>query len=529
MRPCNFVRGVAVGLLAGVSWIGWAPQAHAQKALCPTAPVLSSGAAASDVRLLGGLCTNSGLVPNDESTGAFSGAALATQALTELSQTTTQETASNTQARIRDRREQEMQRCAEGFTRVDGACERIEPAPAAAVAEPSPVPVEEPAAKKSKKRVERAAVVSPRETGAAPRALRERVQPPAPAPLPVEPPVRFASWTQIYGDYEKRSAQGSTIITSNAFGNAVTDPLPLPVSVRTRTGTIGFLFGGDATFRGLFTPDDGLITGVIVGYLSSNLNVRTTSGPTGLATNSSPSDFFSSQSVFPLMGPGSSQVNANLAGLTTGGYATYFNGGFSADVLIKADVLTVDETFNEVLSFTNPAIFVPPPGAGAPLTGFFSNSGRFSLVNTTLAGNLNYRFIFNPNLWLEPMVGALYTHSAYGNGAADFGLDDADLVRVQGGARLGIPVWLNPHTLMTTTLTGLAYSDVLVSGGFVPGAAFLTSNLLAQADQGQVRGRGIAAVNFDYGNGVSSFIQGEARGGKGLFGAGGRAGVRIVW
>jgi hypothetical protein len=57
----------------------------------------------------------------------------------------------------------------------------------------------------------------------------------------------------------------------------------------------------------------------------------------------------------------------------------------------------------------------------------------------------------------------------------------------------------------------------------------LANNLLAQADQGQVRGRGILALNFDFGQGVSSFVQGEARGGKGLFGAGGKAGVRVQW
>ena len=36
-------------------------------------------------------------------------------------------------------------------------------------------------------------------------------------------------------------------------------------------------------------------------------------------------------------------------------------------------------------------------------------------------------------------------------------------------------------------------------------------------------------MNFDFGQGISSFIQGEVRGGQGLFGAGGKAGVRVQW
>ncbi len=523
MRRTYFAKGLAFGMLAGVSWAAFTPHAHAQQALCP-ANVLVKGADNSGFALQGGLCTNG-------ATGAFSGAALATQALTELSQTQTQESAKNTQTSITTRRDEEMRRCPEGFTRVDGACERIRPAVSEAAPPPvPPVPEEEPVARKKKKAT--VAVGAPVREPATRVVPRERLQPPVPEPIPVEPPVRFASWTQLYGDYERRSAQGSTFVGGVGAGfvdpAANIDPQALPLSARSRAGTVGFLFGGDATVRGIFGPDDGLIGGVLLGYMSSHVNVTTSSGPTGPATTSAL--VAQSPSEFPLMGPGSSDLNANLSGLTTGVYGTYFNGGFSADFLLKADVLTLNQTINEVLSFTNPNVFaVDPTVSTSPITRSFSTSGRFSLVNTTLAGGLNYRFILNPYLWLEPTVGALWTHSAYGNGAQEFGLADADLVRVQGGARVGIPVMINAHTLMTTTLTGLAYSDVLVAGGFIPGASFLATNLFAQADQGQVRGRGIAAVTFDYGNGVSSFIQGEARGGKGLFGAGGRAGIRIVW
>ena len=47
-------------------------------------------------------------------------------------------------------------------------------------------------------------------------------------------------------------------------------------------------------------------------------------------------------------------------------------------------------------------------------------------------------------------------------------------------------------------------------------------------DQGKLRGEGILALNFDYGNGLSTFVQGDVRGGEGLFGAGGKGGFQSV-
>jgi hypothetical protein len=82
---------------------------------------------------------------------------------------------------------------------------------------------------------------------------------------------------------------------------------------------------------------------------------------------------------------------------------------------------------------------------------------------------------------------------------------------------------------MTTTLTGLAYNDVLVQGGFIPVGAFQGNNLLVQADQGFMRGQGILVLNFDFADGMSSFVQGDVYGGAHLFGAGGRAGIRYQW
>src|SRR5438093_872762 len=82
-------------------------------------------------------------------------------------------------------------------------------------------------------------------------------------------------------------------------------------------------------------------------------------------------------------------------------------------------------------------------------------------------------------------------------------LRDGNLVRVQGGARFGTSTLLSNGVLMTPILTGLAYNDVVVQGGFFPVGAFQGGNLLAQSDQGFMRGQGILALNFDFGNGMS--------------------------
>jgi hypothetical protein len=266
--------------------------------------------------------------------------------------------------------------------------------------------------------------------------------------------------------------------------------------------------GADLTSRALFSANDGLIAGVTAGYTSSLLKLNTSAAST--LTSS--------------VGTGVSSTRATVSGPTTGFYATYFNAGFSSDVTVKFDLLTLNETFNDSLATTqgvgttNVPVFLPVAG-----------SGSVNLLNSSVIGNLNYRFDLYPNFWIEPTVGALYTNSSYGSGAAPLGLADGNLVRVQGGARFGLSTVIGNGVLMTTVLTGLAYNDVVVEGGFIPASAFQGNNLLIQADQGLMRGEGILAFNFNFGGGMSSFVQGDVYGGAHLIGAGGKAGVRYQW
>jgi hypothetical protein len=240
----------------------------------------------------------------------------------------------------------------------------------------------------------------------------------------------------------------------------------------------------------------------------------------------------------PAVGTGVSHLRATVSGPTVGAYATYFSEGFSTDVAVKFDFLTVNETFNDLLATTQGQAGnnLPPPAFVA-----ISGAGSVNLLNSTVFGNLNYRFDLYPNFWVEPTVGFAYTHSSYGSGAAQLGLANGNLVRLQGGARFGTSILLSNGVLMTPILTGLAYNDVVVQGGVLPGFAFQFSgaasvnpllqgnNLLAQSDQGFMRGQGIFALNFDFGYGMSSFVQGDVYGGAHLFGAGGRGGIRYQW
>jgi Autotransporter beta-domain len=464
---------VALGT-TGLIAIGYPAEVRAQTQtiFCPaffTGPNLPG----QPVFLSNGSCTNG-------SEGAFSGAALASQALSELSQTSTQTTTREIGKAIVERREQERERM------------RRPVRPAREVPPEKPKP---------------AAVV--------------RKEPPPPPEI--EPAARFGTWTQVFGDYQKRDAAGPGVLNCclvNSIPFQGNQP-NLALNIESRTSTVGFVAGTDLTTQGLFS---GFIAGVTAGYTWSEMKLNTSA--TAIQTAGVPAG---------AVGTGVSSLRATVSGPMVGGYATYFNAGFSTDVTAKFDFLTVNETFNDLLATTQSA--VPPPSFVA-----ISGAGSVNLLNSTVVGNLNYRFDLYPNFWVEPTVGFAYTHSSYGSGAAQLGLADGNLVRLQGGARFGTSILLSNGVLMTPILTGLAYNDVVVQGGVLPVFAMQAAqgvgavnpllqgnSLLAQSDQGFMRGQGIFALNFDFGYGMSSFVQGDVYGGAHLFGAGGRGGIRYQW
>ena len=487
---------LAAGILA-VSLTGGG-RATAQGVFCP-ASILGQSASPS-----AGTCTNASGV------GAFSGAALGSQALSDLTQSTTQEITDTAIGAISERRAHEAAACEPGLVRVDGVCQ-----PAAAE-KPSPPRAPAPTAEANKKKQVHPQKSSgsnlPREHRAPPARSEEVTETPPPG-LPTfkgPPPVPYGSgynvgaWAHGYGDYERRTGTSSSTLSCCRTTTGVDHDIPLVIDARSNTTTGGVLGGIDLTARSLLSGGDGLIVGVLGGYMSSDVRVRTS--------------ILSTEPANAMNGFGN--VKVTLSGPSAGIYATYFNGPFSNDFLLKNDFLDLHETTSQLLAFAaEPNI---PPFTG-PFTEPFVGAGSTHLNQFTLSDNLNYRFALLPDMWIEPTAGIQYTLSSYGGSAALLGLKDGYLVRLQGGARFGFESLLG-GTRMTATLTGLLYDDVVVHGDFIQGGAFgLASNALK--DEGKLRAEGILAFNFDLGHGVSTFVEGQVRGGQGLFGAGGKAGI----
>jgi hypothetical protein len=288
-------------------------------------------------------------------------------------------------------------------------------------------------------------------------------------------------------------------------------PSPLALSGESRATLGGVLGGADATFRNLWFTNDGVILGALTGYMSSNVRLTTTS------ISSNPGQ----------VGNGASVLNAHLEGPSAGAYITYFNQRFSGDLTFRADFLNLSESFNDILAYTANVNSMGMLLSGTLVTSPYSGTGSTNLNNYTTNGNLNYRIPLTTVSWIEPTAGFQYTQSDYDASAAALGLTNGHLVRVQGGARYGIESYWGNATLLTT-LTGLAYEDVSVSGGFIQNVAF-GNNALIINDQGLLRGQGILAFNLAFNNGVTLFAQGEVRGGQDLFGAGGKGGIRVTW
>src|SRR5262249_55285038 len=138
-RPCDVpfrefsILAVSSGIM-GLFAIGYPAEVRAQTIFCPAT---ISGALQPTLPffLTNGACTNF-------SDGAFSGAALASQALSELSQTTTQTNTKEIGKAIVERREQERERVRRPV-RPAREVPREKPKPAEVVSkEPPPPPIE---------------------------------------------------------------------------------------------------------------------------------------------------------------------------------------------------------------------------------------------------------------------------------------------------------------------------------------------------------------------------------------------------
>jgi hypothetical protein len=192
-------------------------------------------------------------------------------------------------------------------------------------------------------------------------------------------------------------------------------------------------------------------------------------------------------------------VKTRVDGPSVGFYGVYVNGGFSADFNSKVDFLALDQS------------------SVIPLSS--------DLRSYTTAANLNYKFDMGGG-WIEPTVGAIYTVTRWDSALSKL---DGHTVRVQGGVRFGQSFKQGDVTI-EPTLLGLLYSDVVIEGGNINTVGVP----LSPTDEGRLFEQASFKLNFDFGNGLSSSIEGEVRHGDlnhgaEVVGAAGRVGLRYKW
>ena len=219
----------------------------------------------------------------------------------------------------------------------------------------------------------------------------------------------------------------------------------------------------------------------------------------------------------------SQDVQLKRDGTALGAFGSYFSGAFSADALFKVDIMDLERRGSVRERVFSKECAVDFALLGEDRTSLNADS---SVNDYTLAGNVNYRIDLNASSWVEPTFGLRYTYSDYGSGADIMGFKDGSVFRVQGGLRLGNRMLTSQGYLVTTTLTGLLYSDVAVSG-LVNDAVFADS--VAKVDEGKLRVLGALASKIDLPSGYSYYGQVEVRGGEDVVGLGGKVGMRMEW
>jgi hypothetical protein len=195
-------------------------------------------------------------------------------------------------------------------------------------------------------------------------------------------------------------------------------------------------------------------------------------------------------------------------------YGAVTHGAFSADAAVKIDSFEMSQRLNESLVNC----------ANVPVARF----NEASMTNFIVASNANYRFNLTNNHYIEPTAGVRYTRTDFGGNAAALGVRDGDAFRVQGGVRLGSRFVTPDGWIWNTSLTGLLYSDVSLSGFVLAsGTGLIPTTPLV--DEGKLRAMGILETRVDVGYGYTIYGDVEVRGGQDLIGYGARAGVRYQW
>lgn len=289
-------------------------------------------------------------------------------------------------------------------------------------------------------------------------------------------------WAQAFADYERHSnmAPGS--------GENL---------VRKQT-TVGGITGGDATY---FRQGEGGRETLQLGLLAGGTHTESRFSDTATVRDASQTQ----------------------DGGFIGAYATYTVNKFAIDAFFKTDFLKYKQRSTGPTTCPNGQVLIVDSDADFVKT----DAGSTNEYVYTTGANVSYRFDLGNQMYFEPLAGFVFSATEYGNGAFDLGLEDGQMFRIQGGARIGRS-WLDEDGhLWSLSLLGLLYSDVYVNGYTVPGNSYAAS--ASVVDEGKLRVLAQLQGSMQLNDGLSVIGQVGVRGGEDLFGVGGRLGMRQEW
>ena len=231
--------------------------------------------------------------------------------------------------------------------------------------------------------------------------------------------------------------------------------------------------GLDRTWQGLNSADDALVVGIVSSWTNSHVTYDNTPTTLGLA------------------GPG------------VGLYAMYIKGGFSTDLTTKFDFLRMRQDYAGV----------------AP-------DALVGITNAGVSGNIQYKFTWAQNNFLEPTAGFSFTRTIFGGGDPGLDLQDSSTLRLQAGARLGT-TWEVNGISIDASLKALAYGNAILSGTSV--TAGVLGATIAPTDLGLVRGELDPSLSFNLADGYSITLSGNLIFGQALWGQSAALNFRKQW
>jgi hypothetical protein len=248
-------------------------------------------------------------------------------------------------------------------------------------------------------------------------------------------------WMKASGGYLSRSA-------SQSLGNIVPVAGQLPnADTSYNQSTFSIIVGGDASMDFGGSRDGAFTFGAFAGYVNSTLNFK------------------------------SSPTNFTYQGATFGVSGTYQAGGFFADLLLKADILSIGMNFPSLAPFG----FGGTTAGGRNFGGIASTGYRFDQGGWYVEPSVTLAYV---STTIDGMSG-LGVAASYNTGQ-DF--------RGALGAQVGVTAFEDSKSLFNVSLTGKVWDQFVSTSGIVLGGA--GSGLTLNDPHAQVFGEVIAAFNY---------------------------------